>query len=1001
VIRTPDQRLRVFVSSTLQELAAERAAARTAIEQLRLAPVMFESGAQAHPPQAVYRAYLEQSDIFIGIYWQRYGWVGPGMTISGLEDELQLAAGMPRLLYVKVPAPDREPGLRRMLEGIRDQGTLSYTKFTDAGELGGLVAGDLATMLSERFGEPDRHISLPVLPSPVTAMVGRDTDMQEVTQMLTAPGRRLVVLTGAGGAGKTRLALAVAERTRAQWPDGTAFVDLSLVTDPELVPDTIAAALGLVGQGRERPLDTLERGLAGRNMLLVLDNFEQVLGTAPVVADLLKSAPGLRVLVTSRVVPRLRGEQEWRVDPLRVPPPGTTMSAMAQMPAVRLFVDRVRDAQPEFELTSQNADVVAELCRRLDGLPLALELAAASMRLLTPDQLLARLPGQLERPGALADLPDRQQTLTGTIQWSYYLLPAPAQRMLARLSVFAAPFTAAGAEALGGQEDGDAMQNLSTLLDHSMVSPAGRPDGERAFRLLDPIRQFAATQLTNASQTFSHLEHYLLGVLDAASPRHGSQDRDMRRLDSEQPNLRAVLAWIARDGRPADKLIRALSDVWVWMLVRGHLRQSSTLWQQIAPLLAQEPRSGGDRMARAWLLVAGWTNQGITNPIDLVDEILPDARRVEKPWRTALLLLARGITRVESAHGQARADFVEALSVARAAGDPLAVGYVQAHYGALLCLDGELDQARALHHEALTIARSVGDENLRAEAHYVLAIDAITAGDSGTAAPELAAAVRHYHNLSHFEGLTRCLGALSGLAVERGNPHLAARLIGTAAAVRDRFGLQPWPWVPQAEQRFIERATTLLPGGEYAEQLTAGRTRPSTTHSPQPCRSWKTDSQPTPADLPSARVQSPGPVILRHEPDQRHDSRPARPPLSWHDRYADQLGSAAELADPAKSGQIMGSALRVPTVNTMTWGFGGALGGTRTPSLLIRGGEHIVQDRSSPFISWAGIPELSTCFGRRPAAWLQCGYNRVGTALILDRLSVPSARPRCIPRRRS
>ena len=566
-------------------------------------------------------------------------------------------------------------------------------------------------------------------------------------------------------------------------------------------------------------------------MLLVLDNFEQVLEAAPVVADLLQSAPGLRVLVTSRVVLRVRGEQEWRVDPLGVPPPGSTLAVLAEAPAVRLFTDRARDVQPGFTLTSQNAAAVAELCRRLDGLPLALELAAARMRLLTPEEILARLPGPLERPGAVADLPGRQQTLTGTIQWSYDLLPAPARQLLARLSVFAAPFTAAAAEAVAGPDpgdavhDGDAVQDLATLLDHSMITPAERADGQRAFRLLDPIRRFAAAQLTDPGPALSQLERYLLGVLDAASPQHGSQDRDMRRLDSEQPNLRTVLAWIARDGRPADKLIRALSDVWVWMLVRGHLRQSSTLWQQIAPLLAQEPRSGGDRLARAWLLVAGWTNQGFTNPIDLVDEILPDARRVEKPWRTALMLLARGITRVDNAHGQARADFAEALSVAQAAGDPLIVGYVQAHYGALLCLDGDLDQARALHQEALTIARSVGDENLRAEAHYVLAVDALAAGDAGTAAPELAAAVRHYRNLSHFEGLTRCLGALSGLALKRGDPDLAARLIGTAAAVRDRFGLQPWPWVPQAEQPSIERAAALLPGGEYAAQLAAGRSQ--------------------------------------------------------------------------------------------------------------------------------------------------------------------------------
>jgi len=826
-IRTPDQRLRVFVSSTLKELAAERAAARTAIEQLRLAPVMFELGARAHPPQAVYRAYLGQSDIFIGIYWQRYGWVGPGMTISGLDDELRLAASMPRLLYVKVPAPDLEPGLERMLDGIRAEGAASYKTFTDAGELSELIAGDLATLLSERFGGPARDGLPPAIPVPVTPIVGRDADVEEVTRMLTATDRRLVVLTGPGGVGKTRLALAVTELTSPEWPDWAAFVDLSPVTDPALVPDAIASALDLVGQGRERPLDTLERGLASRKMLITLDNFEQVLDAAPLVADLLQRAPGLRVLVTSRVALRMRGEQEWRVEPLEVPPARSTpVAALADNPAVRLFVDRVRAVQPGFTLDSGNAAAVAELCRRMDGLPLALELAAAWMRLLTPEQMLNRLSRQLERPGALADLPDRQQTLTRTIQWSYDLLPAPAQVMLARLSTLAAPFTADGAEALGGEDVGDPVEVLSTLLDHSMVSPAERPDGQRAFRLLGPIRRFAAAQLEDAGETLGRLERYLLGVLEGAGRRYGSQGRDMRQLDSEQPNLRVVLSWIARDGRTSDELLRAVGDVWIWLMVRGHVRRSAPLWQQIAPLLAQQPRSGSGRMARGWLLLTGYTNQGeFSKAVDLVDELLPEARTVERPSRIALLLMARGIARVYSAHGQARADFAEALSAAQAADDPLALGYVQAHYGALLCLDGDVGQARALHQEALTIARSIGDENLRGEAHHTLAIDAIAAGDDGSAAPELAAAVRHYQNLDHFEGLTRCLGGLSALALNRGNPRLAARLMGSAAAVRDRFGLRPWPYIIQAEGRTMKRAEALLPGGEYAAQLAVGRTQ--------------------------------------------------------------------------------------------------------------------------------------------------------------------------------
>jgi predicted ATPase len=553
-IRTPDQRLRVFVSSTLKELAAERTAARAAIEQLQLAPVMFESGARPHPAQPVYRAYIEQSDVFGGIYWQRYGWVGPGMAISGLEDELRLAGDMPRLLYFKVPAPGIDAGLARMLDTIKSEGTLAYKTFSDVGELRGLMVTDLATMLAERFERAGRDTRRTLTPSPVTVLVGRDDDIDEVVRLLKAEDGRMVVLTGAGGIGKTRLALAVMERTRERWRDGAAFVHLSSVTDPRLVPDAIVSALGLVVQGRERPLDTLKRRLAGRNMLIVVDNFEQVLKAAPALSDLLHNASHLHLLVTSRVVLRVRGEQEWRVEPLRAPPADATAASLSDAPAVRLFVQRVRDVQPGFELTDENGQAVAELCRRLDGLPLALELAAAWMRLLTPQQILARL------------------------------------------SVFAAPFTADAAEAVCGHDDADAVAGLSMLLDHSMVSPAERPDAERAFRLLDPIRRFAAARLQNANETLSRLERYLLDVLKAASATQGSQDQDMRRLDSEQLNLQVVLRWLAREGGPSGALLRAIGDVWVWLLVRGHYRRTSELWRQIESLPQSGLRTDRDRM---------------------------------------------------------------------------------------------------------------------------------------------------------------------------------------------------------------------------------------------------------------------------------------------------------------------------------------------------------------------------------------------------------------------
>ena len=400
------------------------------------------------------------------------------MTISGLEDELALVGDQPRLLYVKMPAPDIDPRLRQMLDRIRAEGHSAYKTFTDTDELRELLLTDLSTLLAERFGgdntDGGHDGTTQLAPSPVTALLARDDDIDAVVGLLDGVDHRLVVLTGSGGIGKTRLALAVMERCRDRWRDGTAFVDLSLIADSAMVPAAIADALGLVVQGRQDAQDTLARRLGDRNMLLVLDNFEQVSDAAPAIADLLRRAPELHLLVTSRVVMHIRGEREWRVDPLPVPREEATLAELERSPAVRLLVERVRDADPSFELTTENAAAVGELCRRLEGLPLALELAAGWLRLLTPEQMLKRLFERLESRGSLVDLPDRQQTLTDTIEWSYDLIAPECQRLLTRLSVFGAPFTAEAVEAVCGSTQFDAIEGLSTLLDNSMVSPADR-----------------------------------------------------------------------------------------------------------------------------------------------------------------------------------------------------------------------------------------------------------------------------------------------------------------------------------------------------------------------------------------------------------------------------------------------------------------------------------------------------------------------------------------------
>jgi predicted ATPase len=597
-IRTPDQRLRVFVSATMGELAEEREATARAISALRLTPVLFGGGARPHPPQELYRAYIAQSDVFVGLYWQRYGWVGPGMTISGLEDEFELSSGLPRLLYVKAPAPDREAGLAAMLHRVEQQGAHSYRTFRTPRELGRLVRNDLAVLLSERFAaalpspgvHPEAQPTPPgpgtdgprptrrtrAVPASLTSLIGRGEAVDHVVGLLGQGDVRLVTLTGPGGIGKTRLAMAIGDAMSARPDLQVSFVELAGVTEPGAALGTIARAVGVDLAMTASPLDALVGHLGEDAWLLILDNLEQVLDAAADLDTLLTRCAGATILATSMTALRVRAEHEYPVPPLPDPPDAGTVSVeeLASSPAVALFVDRARAVSADFALTEGNARAVAEICRRLDGLPLAIELAAARVRLLEPAALLARLATSLDALGTGAvDVPERQRTLRATVEWSGSLLDDAERSLLETVAVFEGGWTIEAAAAVAALDEDRAVDLIEALARHSLVQLDATELGPRS-RMLGTVRVFAAECLAARPDADEirrrHAEHFRRLVERADRPLRGvGQSQWADRLEAESGNLVAAGRWyLEHDVAALPHLIRVL---WPFAALRDHM----------------------------------------------------------------------------------------------------------------------------------------------------------------------------------------------------------------------------------------------------------------------------------------------------------------------------------------------------------------------------------------------------------------------------------------------
>jgi predicted ATPase/DNA-binding CsgD family transcriptional regulator len=626
------------------------------------------------------------------------------------------------------------------------------------------------------------------LPRPLTSFIGRERELAQARRLLA--GSYLVTLTGPGGSGKTRLCIALAAEVAGDYPDGVYFVPLAPVRDPGLVPSTIAQSLGLQ-DARDRPLmDHLVSQLNERQVLLVLDNFEHLLAGAPAVARLLRETSALRILVSSRSSLRISGEQECPVPPLALPDPGSspTPEALAGCESVRLFAERAAAVLPDFALDEQNAPAIAQIARRLDGLPLALELAAARVKLLPPEAILARLEHSLRLlTGGGRDLPDRQQTLRATIAWSHDLLTEEARRLLATCSVFTGGASLEAIEAVCDAADIGlpVLDGLAELLDQNLMRQVRRP-GPVRYALLETIREYAAERLDQLPAAdrvrAAHAAAFLALAEADGRVQPGLARKDwLERVEIEHNNIRAAIGWY-RDHAPPAALRMAAAMTAFWSL-RGHHTEGR---QRLHELLALVTEPSQARVSA--LNGAGWLaiDQGdYSRAAALLTESVELGHALGDTVGEAIATAYLGRCKMSSLDTAAGApDVQRAVTLVSQTGDGPATTLVMFYSGIVALLSGRPEAACDVFGRCAAMAAELGLTQLTGRARQMLAYALLDLGELAAARAALAEGVPVSMEIGDRWIVQIGLGGFIGLAIKTGRPRLALRLAGAADAFR-------------------------------------------------------------------------------------------------------------------------------------------------------------------------------------------------------------------------
>jgi predicted ATPase/transcriptional regulator with XRE-family HTH domain len=659
----------------------------------------------------------------------------------------------------------------------------------------------------------------PPLPAPLSRLIGRDRELAALGALLRDDSVRLVTLTGTGGVGKTRLALAAAEEVRDSFAEGAVFVDLAPLRDPNRVPDRMAATLGLNGQKSAPIVETLWRFLEARRMLLLLDNFEHVLAAAPIVSELLQACPGMKGLVTSREPLRLQGEREFAVRTFPLPDPSaeTSVDELAASAAVRLFVERATAASSDFALAPEQVTTVAAICRRLDGLPLAVELAAPRVKALPLPALLARLENRLPAlASGTRDAPARQRTLRDAIAWSHDLLTPDEQTLFRRLGVFVGGWTLEAADWVSGvgfrvsEADWDAqpatsdtrhptpdtLDLLASLIDKSLIQPRGNGPEPR-FSMLETIREFAGDQLrSNEMELTAVNEAHARFYRNLAASAHAGlvgpeQVAWLQRLDAEDANLMAALAWTIEHDDPSAGLAFA-SALWRYWATRGRLAEGRDWLERV---LARPGAGDADPAARAD------AHNALGNLLGDIGEY-----RAARQHYGEALVLRRSLGDSEGVAGalnnlgliaawigdyeEAMALHGESLELRRALGDTLGEAQSLSNLGDVMTASGDFDPAEAFHQESLRLRDAAQDAAGGAYAHYNLGELARLRGDVARAELQLQESFRRFDALGDKLGIAYAQWSLGELASRQGDAQRAAAFLADALQTRQDMGDQ-------------------------------------------------------------------------------------------------------------------------------------------------------------------------------------------------------------------